>query len=305
MNLNIYKTYALVIETQNLSRTADELGISQPAVTKQIQALEDFYGVLLLERAGRGIKTTEAGRVLYNCTQNIIKEIDKTEMAMQSILETGKDVLAIGASSIPGQYILPNLVKEFKADHPHTSISLVITDTQTVFKRISEWEQDVGIVGGWNASRKIDGFKWIEDELVVVVPRDNCHAGRGEVAIKELLQENWILRNKGSGTRKAMENLLESLSISVDDLNIYLEVGSSEAIITMIEQGIGISIVSKWALKNFDNRNKIAVLKIKDRIKRDFYVIYPHQKARRKIVNEFLDYLSQAAKNPALGDLAY
>ena len=170
MNLNLLKTYVKVVETQNLSRTADEFGLSQPAVTKQIQSLEDMFGVLLLERSGRRLKTTEAGETLYHCAREVIKAMDKTEKAMEEIADGRKGTLYIGASTIPGQYILPRLLKDFKDHYPSITLSMEIADTEKVINLVADRVLDLGIVGGWMNVRKIEGFQWLEDELVVVVP---------------------------------------------------------------------------------------------------------------------------------------
>ena len=127
MNLNLFKTYVRVVETQNLSKTAEEFGLSQPAVTKQIQGLEDIYGVLLLERSGRRLKTTEAGETLYYCARDIIKAMEKTEKAMEEVSESRRGNLSLGASNIPGEYILhiprpltfPSLSDALPAICPH------------------------------------------------------------------------------------------------------------------------------------------------------------------------------------------
>lgn len=111
MNLNLFKTYVKVVETQNLTKTADDYGISQPAVTKQIQSLEDIFGVLLLERSGRKLKPTEAGKILYNYAQEIIKVVEKAQRAMEELSESRKGRLFIGASTIPEQYI-NNLIQK-------------------------------------------------------------------------------------------------------------------------------------------------------------------------------------------------
>jgi len=294
MNLNLFKTYVKVVETQNLSKTAEEFGLSQPAVTKQIQALEDTYGVLLLERSGRRLKTTEAGETLYYCAREIIKAMDKTEKAMEEVSESRKGSLCLGASNIPGEYILPQLIKRFKEKYPNVSISLDIADTEKIFSRLAERELDVGIVGGWINNRKIEGFEWLEDELVVVLPEHHKLARAAEIKLDNLLNERWIFREKGSGTRKAVEDLFMANGIKKEDLNVYIEAGSTEAVLASIEAGMGISIVSRWAVKRSDSYRKIRSVRISQPlVKRYFYVIYPRQKSRRKSVNNFLDYVKK------------
>lgn len=293
MNLNLFKTYVKVVETRNLSKTAEEFGLSQPAVTKQIQALEDVYGVLLLERSGRHLKTTEAGETLYNCAREIIKAVNKTAKAMEEISESRKGSLYLGASNIPGEYLLPQVIKNFKEKYPNVSISLNIADTEKVFAQLAERELDVGIVGGWINNRKVEGFQWLEDELVVVLPENHKLARRNELNLVDLLDEKWIFREKGSGTRKAVEDLLVAHDIKLEELNVYIEVGSTEAVLASVEAGMGISIVSRWAVKKVNSR-KISSVKIKDPlVKRYFYVIYPRQKSRRNSVNNFLEYIKK------------
>lgn len=300
MNLNLFKTYVRVVETQNLSRTAEELGLSQPAVTKQIQALEDIYGVLLLERSGRKLKTTEAGETLYECACEITKVVDRTSRTMEEVVGSRKGSLCLGASTIPGQYILPYIIKGFKDVMPNISISMDIADTERIVNLVSDREIDVGIVGGWVNNRKIEGFPWLEDELVLIVP-DNHRLAAGlnnepksKVRPEELIHERWIFREKGSGTRKAAEELLLANGIRKDALNIYLEAGSTEAVLAAVEAGMGIAVVSSWAINRVDNYRRIKSVTIdSDNASRFLYIIYPKQKIRRKAVDAFLEYIKK------------
>ncbi|HEX3012156.1 MAG TPA: selenium metabolism-associated LysR family transcriptional regulator [Syntrophomonadaceae bacterium] len=294
MNLNLFRTYVKVVETQNLSRTAEEFGLSQPAVTKQIQALEDMYGVLLLERSGRRLKTTEAGETLYNCAREIIKAMDKADKAMEELSESRKGSLYLGASTIPGQYILPAIIKKFKDKYPAISISMDVADTEKIFYKAAERELDIGVVGGWINSRKVDGFKWMPDELVLIVPINHKLAECTKVRMELLAGERWIFREKGSGTQKALEELLASNGIKKDDVNVYIEAGSTEAVIASVESEMGISVISGWAARTLDRTRKIKIIKIDDvNAVRDFYIIYPRQKTRRKSVNNFIEFIKK------------
>ena len=297
MNLNLYKTYVKVVETQNLSRTADEFGLSQPAVTKQIQALEDIYGVLLLERSGRRLKTTEAGETLYHCAREILKALEKTEKAMEEISESRKGSLYIGASTIPGQYILPALVKQFKDQFPNVTISIDIADTEKIFNQVAERELDIGLVGGWINNRKVDGFAWLEDELVVIVPAEHPLAQVKHIDPKDLLGEKWIVREKGSGTRRAMEELFSAQGIKREALNVSLEAGSTEAVLAAVESGMGISVISRWAVKRAEVQRSLASIRLSaEGTRRFLYIIYPRQKSRRKTVINFFDFLKKTSE---------
>ena len=294
MNLNIFKTYVRVVETQNLSRTAEEFGLSQPAITKQIQALEDIFGVLLLERSGRKLKTTEAGDVLFHYAKEIIKLVDKTEKAMEEAAESRSGNLYIGASTIPGQYIIPSIMKTFKEKHPNIAIKIDIADTEKIFNKVADRELDIGIVGGWIKNRKVEGFPWKKDELVLIVPSNHRLAQEKIVEIRQLLNEKWIFREKGSGTGKAFEEQLAAASVKKEDLQASLEAGSTEAVIASVEAGIGIAVVSKWAANKAQGKRDIVSIRLQNNAlySRYFYIIYPRQKTRRKSVLAFLDYIN-------------
>lgn len=296
MNINVLRTYVRVVESQNLSRTAEEFGISQPAVTKQIQSLEDYYGVLLLERSGRRLRTTEAGETLYLFARDIIKLADKTDKAMREAAESHKGSLCLGASTIPGQYIMPNLLKEFKERFPYISISLDIADSERIFARVADRELDVGVVGAWLNNRKVEGFKLLDDDLLVVVPEGHPLAKFKSVEIKNLLNERWIFREKGSGTRKAIEEMLAAYDIRKEDLNVYIEAGSTEAVLASVDSGMGISIVSRLAVRGISPRRGIKTIPLANAGEpRSFFVIYPRQKNRRKSVLEMLDFLREVS----------
>ncbi|NLW44316.1 MAG: LysR family transcriptional regulator [Syntrophomonadaceae bacterium] len=298
MNLSLFKTFVKVVENRNLSRTAEELNLSQPAVSKQIQALEEIYGVLLLERSGRKLKTTPAGEALYNCAQEILRVLEKTDQIMEELSESRRGRLLLGASTIPGQYILPQYLKGFKDRYPNVNILMKIADTESIFKQVAERELDLGVVGAWMPNSKVEGFKWKEDELIVLVSPHHHLAGRSEVNLKELVAEKWVFREKGSGTRMATEDILAGLGIRTEDLDIQAEVGSTEAVASAVEAQMGLALVSRHAAAQWTRNDKLVALKIAGGIaKRDIYVIYPRQKNRRRTVDNFLDFLKT---DPAL-----
>ncbi|HHV76844.1 MAG TPA: LysR family transcriptional regulator [Syntrophothermus lipocalidus] len=301
MRIDLFKTFVRVIETQNFTKVARELDISQPAVSKQIQALEEMYGVLLLERTGKKLKPTQAGEALYGCAKDILRAVEKTERVMGDLLETRKGRLLLGASTIPGQYIMPLLMTGFKARFPHIAIYMEVGDSEVIMGKVVDKQLDVGVVGAWTGDRRVDFFKWISDELVLVVPEGHRFLEMDGVTLTDALQEPWVFREKGSGTRMTLEDALQGRGIKREDLNVVAELGSTEAVLASVEAGMGISLVSEWAAKKAENSRKIRALKVKDiDFKRNFYVVFPKQKQRRKSVDLFLDYLRKAEIRPAM-----
>jgi DNA-binding transcriptional LysR family regulator len=271
----LFKTYVKVVENHNLSRTAEELNLSQPAVSKQIQALEEMYGVLLLERSGRKLKTTTAGEALYDCAREILRVLEKTDQIMEEISESRRGRLMLGASTIPGQYILPTYLKGFKDRFPNVNISMKVADTENIFNLVAERELDLGIIGGWIANRKVESFKWLEDELVVLVPAGHRLAGRSEVDLKELTTEKWVFREKGSGTRMVTEEMLTNLGLHKEELDIQVELGSTEAVVAAVEAGMGLALVSRYVAEQWSDR-LFALSIAGGASKRDINVVPPY-----------------------------
>lgn len=293
MKLTLLKTFIRVVETRNLSRTAEELNISQPAVSKQIQALEDMYGVMLLERSGRRLKTTEAGELLYNSAIEVVKTLEKTDRLMEELLENRRGKIFLGASSIPGQYILPRCIKEFKEEYPNVTISMEVSDTERIFNKIMEREIDVGVIGSWINSRKVEGFPWLEEELMIAVPRDHRLGKQKTVKLENVSGERWVIRERGSGTRMAMEAVLAQANMKIDDLNVQAELGSTSAVLAAVEAGMGITMVSSLALAKSGTSGLTALKLDGVEARRKFYVIYPRQKNRRITVNNFIEFLKR------------
>lgn len=292
INLALFKTYVRVVENHNLSRAAEEMNLSQPAVSKQIQSLEERYGVLLLERSGRKLKTTTAGEALYDCAREILKVMEKTDQVMEEIAESCRGRLMLGASTIPGQYVLPQYLKDFKDRFPNVNIVMKIADTEKIFNLVADREVDLGIVGAWMPNRKVDSFKWMEDELVVLVSANHPLAARNKVVLKELTTEKWIFREKGSGTRMATEEILISLGLRKEELDIQAELGSTEAVVSAVEAEMGLALVSRHVAPQWTRNDRIVALTIAGgAAKRDIYVIYPRQRNRRRTVDNFLDFL--------------
>ncbi|MGE5403468.1 MAG: selenium metabolism-associated LysR family transcriptional regulator [Candidatus Saccharibacteria bacterium] len=306
MNFSLFKTFVRVVETQNLSRTAEELNISQPAVSKQIQALEEYFGVLLLERSGRRLKTTEAGDALYICAREVLKVMEKTTRVMEDVSDNRRGNLFVGASTVPGQYILPRFLKLFKEEYPNVNVYMEVADTEKIVSKVADRELDLGVVGAWLNNRKVDGFKWTEDELVLLVPSDHSLASYDEADLTALQTERWVFRERGSGTRVAADELFRSLGLRREDFNVQAELGSTTAIVGAVEAGLGLALVSGLVAQHWSNTGKVKVLRIKGEktATREFYVIYPKQKNRRKTVDNFLDCL-QRFKTKVNGLAAY
>lgn len=293
MNLNLLETFIKVVEYRNLSRAALELNLSQPAVSKQIQGLEEHFGVLLLERCGRRLRTTEAGEALYHAARDVIKSVERMNYTMEEMSAAGVGSLHLGASSIPGQYLLPTAIKSFKEKYPQISLFLEVSDTEKIGNQVVTRELDLGVVGAEVDSRKLESFSWLQDRLLLVVPPEHPLAEQTMVQVAALRDEAWVFREKGSGTRQLMEELLLNENLKRENWQVVAELGSTEAVLAAVEAGMGISLVSHWAAERAAASGRVSTLELDEGINtaRSFYVIYPRQKNRRPVVQLFIDHL--------------
>jgi DNA-binding transcriptional LysR family regulator len=290
VNLNLFITFVRVIEKKSLSGAARDLFLTQPAVSKQIQTLEELYGVQLMERVGRRIRLTEAGEIFY---QHALEILGILEELNDDLIRTTAGVrgrLLIGASTVPGHYILPSFIGRYKRQYPEVKVSLEIGDTGSVVNSLLEQRVDLAVVGATVKNHKLVSTLFADDRLRLIVPAAHPLATRTSIQIEEIVQENLIWREKGSGTRRVLEDRLADQGVNLDKLNILLELGSTEAVITAVEEGLGIALVSQWAIGKSTALGRIASPELEGiDLKRNLYLIYRRQKIYSRAMQAFLD----------------
>lgn len=292
MNLNLLVTFVRVVEKQSLSAAARDLFLTQPAVSKQIQAMEEMFGAQLLERVGRRIRLTETGEVLYRYAREIIKLMEEMDDALSRTAAGVGGRLLIGASTVPGNYLLPSIIGRYKEAYPAVRVSLEVGDTEKVVVQLLEQRFDLAVVGALVKHRKLISSFLVEDQLRLIVPAGHHFAGRESVTVEELLKEKIIWREKGSGTRAVLENRLAENGVNLKNLDIVLELGSTEATISAVEEGLGAALVSSWAVKKSEALGKTASLDLEGiDLKRPLYLVYPRQKNYSRAVMAFLEFL--------------
>ncbi|MFZ5943855.1 MAG: selenium metabolism-associated LysR family transcriptional regulator [Bacillota bacterium] len=286
------RVFLAVAEKRNFSKAAKSLFLTQPAVSFQIQMLEQYYGTILFDRVNRNITLTAAGELLLKYAQEMSNLQAQLEREMQELTGTIKGRLLIGASSTIGEYILPYLVGIFKRKYPEVEVSLVVANTEDIETSILDTSLDVGLVEGPVNGKDLVVEKFLDDELVLVVPVNHPWVNKNGISVFELDKYPFITREKGSGTRYIMETALKKVGFDPQKLNIIMELGSTTAIKAAVINGLGISIVSKWTVKEQIKENRLAAININEtKFEREFTVIYHERKFRTQAVYEFLNFL--------------
>ncbi len=291
MNITTLQTFIAVAEKKNLSLAAQDIHITQPAISKQLSVLETHFGTPLVERRGRGVSLTPAGEIFYRHAKEILDLLNRADREIRQMSGEIRGRMIIWASTIPGHYILPPIIASFKRAHPDVHTVLHIGDSKEATRKLLEEAAHVAAVGILPNNKRIEGIKFFSDELVVIAPPDHPFAKVSEISLEKLAKEPLVWRELGSGTRTVVETYLAKGGLSSDKLNIVLELGSTGAIVTAVEAGAGVSVVSRWAVLKELALGKIVTLKIKDvPMERDLYLVYPRRKNKSPMVEAFIDF---------------
>jgi DNA-binding transcriptional LysR family regulator len=250
MNLNQLKIFYAVAKENSFSLAAKNLFITQPAVTIQIHLLEDYFGVKLVQRDGRKIRLTEAGKALYSYAEKIIKMFGETENVMADFKSLDQGLLRIDTTRTIAKYYIPKILTLFIEKHPNININLRAGNSQEALDGVLDFTCDIAIVGRINYPAKLSVIPFFEEQLVVIASPDSGLFEEEQAEIGELHGKPFIMREEGSGTRKLLLELFEKEGISP---NIVMEVGNCDTIKELVNKGIGLSILT-WKMVEDDVR---------------------------------------------------
>lgn len=261
MNRNHLALFHAVAQAGSISGGAERARVSQPAVSKQIRELEESLKVILLERLPRGVRLTDAGRILADYAQRFCTLEHDADRAIAELRGLQRGRLAIGASTTIAAYLLPDALSRFRLSHPGIELQLEIANTREVQRFLMEGSIEIGLTEGLIEIEHLDYEVFHQDELVAIVPPTHPLHERTSVAAKELCREPFILREEGSGTRAVVERALAKLGLRVKPI---LSLASTEAIKRMVIAGMGVAIVSRLAVGLELKINRLAVVPLKD-----------------------------------------
>ena len=240
--------FCAVVERKSFSQAAERLGLSQPAVSLQIRSLEERLGRRLLDRSGRRVEPTEAGLRLYRGAQRMLA---LEEQLIEQVAGEGEGALSgrleLGASSGPGESVLPLLLCEFQRRHADVTVALSVSDTQSVVELVGRRELELGVVGAARRSRAVVFEPFFRDEVVLACPQRHRFAGR-EISLDELRSEPLILMQEGAGVRQVIEDELRGAGVRLRDLDVRLELGLQESVRSVVRAGYGVTFISRSAI---------------------------------------------------------
>ncbi|MCS7114562.1 MAG: LysR family transcriptional regulator [Nitrososphaerota archaeon] len=273
LRIEYLKTFTTVVKTGRFLAAAKELRLSQATVTNHIALLEKYFDARLLNRTVKGVELTDAGKILKDSAEKIIKEVENAKAQISTLKMDG--LIKIAASTIPGEHIIPSIIAEFKKSKPEANFKITITDTVNALKSLENNTANFAAVGSLiGYEGEFEKIVLAEEEFVLAVPPNHELANRESVELFEILNHPYINREETSGTRKEVERMLKESGINPQELKTVMELGSTQSIITAVSDGRGISIISSIAARKAEKSGLLKTVKICNaKNKRKLYMV--------------------------------
>jgi DNA-binding transcriptional LysR family regulator len=298
MDIAKLQAFVAVASHGSFTRAAESLHRSQPGVSRQIKRLESEMGTPLLDRIGSSVTTTKAGVKFLAFAERTLDEFRRLEVALQGETRALSGVLHIAASTTPGQFLVPTLVASLVERYPDIEAEVAIMDSESVAADVSDGGCDVGFMGTKIPSRKLRYTIVAEDEIVLAVPSAHRFAGRQSIALAELAGERMLEREGGSGTRASVLRAMKERGLKLSPPHIAMVLGTTEAVVSAVEQDHGIGWVSSLALQHRDH-GRVALVRVREvPIVRPLYLVHPPLGSLSPVASAFVDWVTEAAPLP-------
>jgi DNA-binding transcriptional LysR family regulator len=292
VNLEHARTLVSIVEHGSLSAAARARRISQPAVTKQLQRLEAEMGLPLVIRGPkRRVALTPAGERVLAFARETLANLEALERALAMLRGVDGGTLRLAASTIPGEYVLPGLLASFRTQYPQVEAQMTVSDTADVATRLLSGKADVGVIGSTIKRPGLRLEHLVDDTVVLAVPPDHLFAGREQIRVQELRGQPLVLREEGSGTRRSVEAALAVAGIDLPHDSVALILGSTQAILRAVEQGLGLGFVSSRAAAQAQADGHLACVRLAGvSLRRNLYLAYLPQQAGDPLVAHFVQF---------------
>jgi DNA-binding transcriptional LysR family regulator len=285
--LQVFHTVARLL---SFTKAAESLHMTQPAVTFQVRQLEEQFNTRLFDRTHNRISLTEAGQRVYEFADRIFELYAEMENAVRDMTGEISGMLVMGASTTIAEYMLPALLGDFKKQYPDINVHLKVSNSDGIVSMVENNDIDLGVVEAPVMNKNLVVEECRKDRLVAIVPPQHALASLETVAIKDLLENAYIAREEGSGTREVIQEYLTDLGMQASDVHISMELGSPEAIKGAVEAGMGVSIVSEVTIHKELQLGSLVALDLDPPIQRPFSFVHQKQKFRQRAMDELLSF---------------
>jgi DNA-binding transcriptional LysR family regulator len=294
MNLKQLEVFLAVVETGSFSRAAEATFITQSTVSQHISSLEAELDLKLLDRTGKVVLPTAGGRILLDYARQIVSRTREIPLAIKRLKGLEETFLKIGASNIPGSYMLPAVLPLFIPHSAGIAITILQGDSRETLDRLKREEIEIGIIGTLFDDKNIDFRPLGQDNIVLVVRGDHRWARQRAISLRELVSERFIIREAGSGTEKTVHEALAKAGLQPGQMKVQASLGSNEAVKQAVMHGLGAGFISEMSIKKELVQGEMAAVKIKGlRIFRRFYLISRSRRDLSPPARVFANFLTE------------
>ncbi len=287
------ETFCRVADLKSFSKAADDLFVTQPTVSGHILSLEQSLSLRLFDRTSREVRLTKSGEAFHEYASKILSLRKDLMNALSEFSQGIRGELSLGTSTIPGEYLLPRLIGDFKKKHPSFVISLKIADTKEVIQYVLQDQVEFGVIGAKLNHPSLHYEAYDEDEIIVVAPADHPLTRKKRVSLDDLLMEPWIIREEGSGTQIAVEKALRRKGKSLKQFNVVMEMGSTSSAKEGVKAKLGLSFISGRATEGEVLQGSFSRIDVEgfEPISRQIYIVSHRRRTLSPMATEFLRFL--------------
>jgi DNA-binding transcriptional LysR family regulator len=300
MNLNQLKIFYLAAKRGSLSAAAEALYITQPAVTKGIQRLQEYYEIKLFNRFGKKMALTDAGEVLFGIAESIFEMENQAEESLRDFQQRKRGFIRILSSESFGSYYLPYILNRFSRVNPKIRISMEILPTDQIVEKTASLANDLGFISYPVPHKKLISREILEDSYQIIVPTGHPFAAKSVIEPEDLAGHSLIVHEKGSAPRKSTEEFLRLHNITV---SIPMEHSNNEAIKTAVEEGLGVAIITRRVVSKEIEMGRLRAIPLSDpTMSRKFYLIHHKDKYISRLLQGLIDMIDQWADEYRRGE---
>ncbi len=290
MKIEKIEIFIALVDLESYSLTAEKFEISQPAVSMQIKSLEKYFDTELFHKEKGQIKLSPAGKIVYQEGKKIVKRWGYLEQRVESKKNIQIKQLKIASSTIPSVYLLPEIISTLNNSIDALKTEVSVGDSRAMINLLENSEVDLIVVGYKPQNNKFKSIELCSDNLSLIAPFNHSLIEKEKVFLTELQNHNLLIREEGSGTRKATISAFKEADLKLDDFNVISQLGSTEAIISAVESGLGISFISKIAANKAAICKRVAEIKVADvAYERKFYLAYNKNRHDDFLINSFIE----------------
>jgi DNA-binding transcriptional LysR family regulator len=286
------KAFCLVVEMKSFSKAAEAKLLTQSAMSHLIRNLEDEVGVRLLNRRGKQVIPTPAGRVFYRHAKRILAQFDQLENDVYTLVREVKGTLHIGANPTVATYLLPQVFYAFLKNYPEAHVELSVHATEEIVNDLLEGKISIGLVDEDIHHPAVYCEEIAKDEIVIIASEDHPLAGKKKISSQDLISQPFIMPKPGSGIRKFIDESFHHLKIDPKEIRVLMTLGSTELIVRMVQSGIGIAFVSKWSAFQAVKEGTVRILNLPGKkLKRKFFLIRAEKEPSSLTVRTFQEFI--------------